>query len=62
MIRYKLEYEDKLLQRDLSDISGTILSDLNWKMRNYIFDFGAKLISEVIRGIKSKKSKNSREK
>ena len=61
MLRHKLKYEEKLIQKDLSDASAALLSDLNWKARDYVFDLGAKVVMGIIRGVKNKKSKKTGE-
>ncbi len=58
MLRHKLKYENKILERDFSNVSADLLADFNWKLRGLTFDIGSRLVLELIRSFrKSKKNK-----
>jgi len=58
MLRHKLKYEEKILEREMSEASADVVSDLNWKARNLTFDIGSRLVLLLIQTLKnSKKSK-----
>lgn len=59
MLRHKLKYEEKILQKDISGVSADLLTDLNWKVRGLTFDLGSKLVLLLIQSMR--KSKKSRE-
>ncbi|MFW6275466.1 MAG: hypothetical protein ACOC2M_02415 [bacterium] len=58
MLRHKLKYEEKILEREISDASADLVADLNWKVRGLTFDIGSRVIMQLIQSLwKSKKSK-----
>lgn len=58
MLRHKLKYEEKILERELSDASADLVTDLNWKVRGLSFDIGSRLVLLLIQSLrKTKKSK-----
>lgn len=58
MLRHKLKYEEKILEKEFSDISADLVSDLNWKAKSLTFDLGTKLVLFLIETFrKSRKSK-----
>lgn len=58
MLKHKLKYEEKILQKDVSSVSADLITDLNWKVRGLTFDLGSKLVLLLIQQLrKSKKSK-----
>lgn len=56
MLKHKLKYEEKILQKDLSSVSADLLTDLNWKVRGLTFDLGSRLVLLLIQSLRKKKS------
>lgn len=61
MLRHRLKYEEKILHRDFSDASADMVSDLNWRVRDFTFDIGSRVVLELIRYFRNRKSKKSEE-
>lgn len=55
MLRHKLKYEEKILQKDLSAVTADVLADLNWKLRGITFDIGSRLLFYVINSARKSK-------
>ena len=64
MLRHKLKYEEKILEREISDASADLIADLNWKVKGLTFDIGSRLVVQLIQSFwnsrKSKKKQNSK--
>jgi len=59
MIRHRMRYEEKILEKEFSDISADLVSDLNWTAKSLTFDLGSKLVLFLIETLrKSRKSKD----
>lgn len=62
MLRHKLKYEEKILEREISDASADLVADLNWKLKGLTFDIGSRLVVQLIQSFLSKKkSKRKRD-
>ena len=55
MLKYKLKYEEKILQRDLSVVSADVLAGLNGKLQGVAFDIGSRLVFYLISSLRKSK-------
>jgi hypothetical protein len=62
MLRHKLRYKEKILEKEISDVSAELISDLNWNAKSLTFEMGSRLIVFLIQTLKkSKKRSKNRE-
>ncbi len=55
MLRHKLKYEEKILEREISDASADLVADLNWKVKGLTFDIGSRVIMQLIQSLWNRK-------
>ncbi len=56
MLKHKLRYEEKILEKDISTVTADLLADLNWKLRGVTFDIGSRLVFFLIRNFRKPKN------